>query len=482
MLLVWAVAMLFSPFGHGVAASAATYDYLRNVESCRVTSDGAVWYIVRRGSFSPVDVRSTDCRSRSLGVVRAPVPSWAKPQGRTRALFSAVSLIEIPRVGPVEPLADLAHSLGVPLTFLMGWEWIPADVTSLEHMHRYGDDVQVAPPNVERARESWSWFRPVVSVLGAGWERHIEETRAAALDAFWGITWNSSGVDLTSDRGAPWGFYCADPASYKRPAQDQRCDLGAVEWTARDLTMAYETGREDAYSTDPDDLRLRAHLSVAAASQYEREMVDAYAAAGEQEPLLMVAQEEASEFAESEHEDAPILHALYDEAKRDGMQILNLADATRQLQKLSPQNRVVAFPALASSGRFGPATIDAFDSRIGMTFHAAELMPDRVFAYSRADVSRYNVPVPQLSAAETPRLLETTIGEGHITLRFESLISMRYGVAFWSDPAIMRWTSPNVVPAGRAGAVAFFNLEPGINVITLGCIGCTRAALPYAGV
>jgi hypothetical protein len=245
--------------------------------------------------------------------------------------------------------------------------------------------------------------------------------------------------------------------------------------------MAYESGREDAYSTDPDDLRLRAGLAPAVAAEYQRELVDAYAAAGETTPLLMVAQEEAWEFAKAAAEDAPIMTALYEQAKRDGMTITTLADAVQRLAGTSAQARVIAFPALAVSGRYGPATIDAHDGHVGMTFRAAELLPTRVFAYDRAITSTFNGPVPQLTPSEMPVLLGTAASGGILTLRIRAPIATPYGAAFWVDPSLAGWTSPNVVPAGRAGAVAFFDLTQGDNTITLGCRICTSTTFLYAG-
>ena len=461
---------------------APVYDHLAGAAPCRVSSDGAIWYALAPGAFSPLHVAQGDCPAGALGVVPAPVPSWAKPDGPTHAVFSAVSLVEKPRGGPIEPLAETAHAAGVPLTYLLGWDWIPSNVAILDAEHARGDDVQAVPSNLALAHDAWPWFTPSISVLGAGMERRIDLTLAAKLKAFWGITWESSGTDGAFDRGAPWGLYCADPRSYKRPAPDGRCDLAGIEWTARDLTMAYESGREDAYSTDPDDLRLRAHLAPQAAAEYEREMVDAYAAAGETTPLLMVAQEEAWEFSDALADDRPIELALYEQAKRDGMVATTLADAVTRLAPSAAQARVVAFPSLAVSGRYGPATIDAHDSQVGLTFTAANLMPDRVFAYDRATTSARDVPVPQLAAREMPELLGASARDGVLTLHFRAPVATDFGVAFWADPAVAGWTSPNVIPAGRAGAVAFFNLVRGDNTITLGCRACTAAlTFPYAG-
>ena len=102
---------------------------------------------------------------------------------------------------------------------------------------------------------------------------------------------------MTQDMGAPWGAYCADPTSYKRPSPSGNCALVAFEWTARDLTRAYFTQHEEYYSTDPDDLLLRAQFDMGTGSTYIRALVDAYAAAGQTQPLVMVSQQETAEEA-----------------------------------------------------------------------------------------------------------------------------------------------------------------------------------------
>jgi hypothetical protein len=116
-----------------------------------------------------------------------------------------------------------------------------------------------------------------------------------------------------------------------------------------------------------------------------------------------------------------------------------------------------------------------------MTFRAAELFPTRVFAYDRAIGSTFNVPVPQLTPSEMPILRGIEANGGILTMRIRAPIATRYGAAFWVDPSVGGWTSPNVVPAGRAGAVAFFDLAQGDNTITLGCQICTGLTFPYAG-
>ena len=180
--------------------------------------------------------------------------------------------------------------------------WMVGDVRYMAYAADYnafhaanGDDAQAQFwKNLHAAMQAkLPWYVPSVSILTAGEERHIRRALSFGEHAFWGITWNSRGTDGTSDYGAPWGTYCADVRSYKRPQPDGGCEMLAFEWTARDLTRAYLSGRESAFSTDPDDLLLRGGFSPKTAAAYARKLVDAYAAAGQTQPIVMIVQQES---------------------------------------------------------------------------------------------------------------------------------------------------------------------------------------------
>jgi hypothetical protein len=119
-----------------------------------------------------------------------------------------------------------------------------------------GDDLQIEPYDDLKAAAAkrLPWFHLQATIDGGGHERLIAHDLAMGSRAFWGIAWNSSGVDGILDRGAPWGVYCADPNSYKRPDPGGACSLVGVEWTARDLTRSYFSGHEETYSTEPSIL------------------------------------------------------------------------------------------------------------------------------------------------------------------------------------------------------------------------------------
>ena len=71
---------------------------------------------------------------------------------------------------------------------------------------------------------------------------------------------------------------------------------------------------------------------------------------------------------------------------------------------------------------------------------------------------------------------------GVLTLSFDSPVAVRYGVALWSDPAKVRWSGANALVsyAGRAAAVAAFDLPRGRSTVSLRCMGCTGTTFPIA--
>jgi hypothetical protein len=331
------------------------------------------------------------------------------------------------------------------------------------------------------------WYVPSVSVQGAGGERDLRLARTFGERAFWGITWNSLGTDATSDRGAPWGTYCADPRSYKRPAPNGDCTLLAFEWTARDLTRAYLSEREDYFSTDPDDLQ-RAGMSVADAKRYVRDVIDAYAAAGQSQPLVVISQQESSD--ELNPGDFEILDALYARAAGDGMRPETLRQAAADARSFSAAPRAVAFPFIPGgtnvpSPTLGgdslyPATIDYHDSQVGMTFLAGHTLPTRLFRYADDPASRFNVPLVQLSASKMPALTDASVSNGRLSLGFLAPEALHFGIALWSSPAQLQIEQPAAIPAGRAGVVLTFDLHRGRNTIVVHCPGCRSLAFPYS--
>jgi hypothetical protein len=336
-----------------------------------------------------------------------------------------------------------------------------------------------------------------VAIEGSGYERGIAADIADGYRAFWGIAWNSYGVDRDYDEGAPWGAYCADPAFYKRPSSDGTCRLVGLEWTARDLTRAAISDREDLYSTDPDDLQA-AGFDERDGAAYARSLVDAYAAAGETQPLVMIVQQEADQMdrppaGSTPWTSAAILDAIFAQARIDGMRALILPEAARAAARFAGDRRAIAFPYIPSEavpeaktpwsyrGPY-PATIDYHDAEAGMSFVEGRTTPVRVFPYARASTSQTFLTLPRLQRSEMPSLTRAEFAKGRLTLHFRSPVATRYGVALWSDPKRVRWSTQggDITYAGRAGVVAAFDLPRGDSVLVLRCTGCASATFPIA--
>ena len=216
---------------------------------------------ISAGHFPPISVRLAKCDFKLLGRNLSPDrPRWSIPSSATQTRFVFTSLDEVISVKGTRDIERTAAAHRVPVSWMVGDIHHMAYAADYNAFHAAnGDDAQAQfYDNLHAAMSAkLRWYVPTVSVLTAGEERDVRRALSFGEHAFWGITWNSRGTDGTFDYGAPWGTYCADVHSYKRPQPDGGCALLAFEWTARDLTRAYLSGREAAYSTDPDDLLRR---------------------------------------------------------------------------------------------------------------------------------------------------------------------------------------------------------------------------------
>ncbi len=458
---------------------------------CIVSYAGRSWYAVPAGAFSPIDVRSETCGPTLASDANAATPRWAQPDGPTKAILIATSLQEAYSVPGMQSIETEAATNHVPVTWMIGNAEYLADASLYDAFHvANGDDVESENnlPLIAAVRNAFPWYVPTVSVEGGGHERNIAGAMQLGESGFWGITWDTRGIDGDYDMGAPWGTYCADPSSYKRPDPNGSCPLLAFEWTARDLTRVYLSAQSASFSTDPDDLQQRAGFSTQGAVRYVQALVDAYAAAGQSQAIVMMSQQESAENLNPG--DGTILQALYARAEQDGMHAETLRQAATDARTLSAVPRAVAFPyipggtlvpsAVLDGGTLYPATIDYHDGTAGMTFLAGHTTPTRVFPYALDPHSAYNLPLVQLSPTQTPALTNVAVTGGSIVFHFQAPIATYYGVALWSDPASLRMSGPGVTPAGRAGVVLTFQLQSGPNDVTFACPGCTGATFPYS--
>ena len=455
----------------------------RSSRPCTVSYDGFVWYRLPPGIFPPVEARYAKCGLESLSqVATPPLPSWSIPTGKTQTRFIATSLQQTVSLPGMQSLERDAADHHVPITWMIGnLGYIPFARTYNAYHAKNGDDVQSAFfPSLHLAiAGALPWYVPRVSVMSAGTERLIPQGLYPGEHAFWGIAWNSNGTDGTADIGAPWGTYCADVKSYKRPQPDGGCDLLAFEWTARDLTRAYMSGREDAFSTDPDDLLHRGGFTVGSAVRYVRHLVDAYAAAGQSQPIAMVVQQETHD--ETFFGSTPIMDAIFSQATRDGMTAETLGEAASDARTFSAAPRAVAFPFIpGGKPALYPATIDYHDTKAGMTFVGGHTMPSRIFRYADYPVSRFNRPLPQVPSALMPLLKDASASGGWLTLSIFAPVAIRAGAAIWASPADTKLRGPGTIRAGRAATILVFDLKRGNNAVRYRCGACNGLVFDYS--
>jgi hypothetical protein len=451
-----------------------------------------IWYRIPAGDFPPISVRLAKCDFKALSRNPSPArPHWSLPPRTTQTRFVFTSLDEVISVKGMRNIERTAAAHHVPVTWMVGDIHHMAYAADYNAFHRAnGDDAQAQFWGDLHAAMSANlpWYVPTVSILTAGVERNVRRALSFNEHAFWGITWNSSGTDGTSDLGAPWGTYCADIHSYKRPQPDGACDFLAFEWTARDLTRAYLSGHEAAFSTDPDDLLQRAKFSPKSAAAYARKLVDAYAAAGQTQPIVMTVQEEPIDGVIAAN--LVVMHAMFDEAVRDGMHLETLTQAARDARTFSAAPRAIAFPYIAGGRDFEsdvlhgdtlyPATIDYHDSHVALTFLSGRTMPSRVFRYADYPVSRFNRPLPEVPSRERPLLLGASVKDGWLKFTFAAPRALRFGVAIWSDPSQPEISGPGRIRAGRAATVLVFDLKAGKNDVRYRCSGCRGSTFTYS--
>jgi hypothetical protein len=475
----------------GGSAGVGVFD--ASTSSCIVSYDGFVWYAVPAGSFAPIDVAHEQCAPSALKAKSAtPVPSWAKPSGVTQTRFVAASLQEKLPLGGMQILENIAQAHRVPVTWLVGSSDYLLDLTPYNAGHaQNGDDVEAEPGAEKTLETDFPWYTPHVSVQVGGAGRAQRNPAAAMVlgeDAFWGTAWNQIGIDQLQDYGTPWGTYCADSASFKRPAAGGSCALLAFEWTARDLNRAYYSGEVAAFSTDPDDLLQRGGFTAQTALPYVNALIDAYAAAGESQPIAIVSQQESQEMFNAG--DPQVMDAIYARAVADGMKVETLAQVSVDARTFSANPRAVAFPFIAGGKNVAsavvggatiyPSTIDYRDSVSAMTFVAGRTTPSRVFRYSDYPVSRDDTPIPEVAASQLPSLTNAAVAGGKLSFELNAPVALHYGVAIWSDPVALGLTGQSVHAAGRAGVVLTFDLQPGENQVSFPCAKCTGTTFAYS--
>jgi hypothetical protein len=222
-----------------------------------------------------------------------------------------------------------------------------------------------------------------------------------------------------------------------------------------------------------------------------RAIVDAYAAAGVSQPLVMMSQQEPSdEGGPRGSSDDVILGALYQQAVADGMQTMTLRQALAAAKAFSAAPRAIAFPFIAGGTTtseyngvpFTPATIDFHDNAAGMTFVSGHTLPARLFEYAEDPTSSYTQTLAETlpSSNSYPKLVGVSVSGGSIAFTFQAPQATHFGVALWTDPTRLGLSGSNVTPAGHAGAVITFDLPVGRSTQNVSCSACTSTTFAYS--
>jgi len=206
----------------------------------------------------------------------------------------------------IKRTAEIAHANGIPVTWLVNARSAEEGKDLFTEYHeKFGDEVghiiSVNKPEADRwgseafylkklsYKKLGEWIAadhntivknlPWAKLLlgGAGYrsDKMVRVLEKLGYQGLWGHCWEQTLTDDISDRGAPWGFYYADSEIFKRPARASG-GLVAVEWTARDLNLAFRTGRPETFSTDPNDVQ-RAGICDRRNIEYWKRFVGQYA-------------------------------------------------------------------------------------------------------------------------------------------------------------------------------------------------------------
>jgi len=409
----------------------------------------------------------------------------------------------------IKLVADMAHRNGVPVTWLVSPRSAEEGKELFREYHdKHGDAFGYMVQTTEAEESAWGgqlfYLRNLPpKKLAARLKAEAEAVRAALPWAdvilagggirtntivrileklgflgLWGHCWEQTLTDEISDRGAPWGFYYVSPDAFKAPGRGER-GLVAVEWTARDLNLAFRTGKPETYSTDPNDVG-RAGICAYRRIDYWKSMVDQYARNTKYNKIVPLAvHQEAHEMENTSRvraynrEDiesaAQMLDELFKYVKSIGAKVVTANDAImkyRELYTATPPTYALFSDTLLNKY---PDVFIYFDVNGQLFFDRGRVDPVLIRNYSGAlDVDRTDfagVAEPPRADCRAPRAAVFECG-------IESDRDMAYGLAFWGD-----YKEIFISGADRAttkildGELAFAGwvLKPGTNrvVVTL---------------
>jgi hypothetical protein len=370
----------------------------------------------------------------------------------------------------IRKTAGVAHSNGVPVTWLVNPKSAEEGKGLFKEYHdKYGDafgymltggeDVEkqwgdesylykhlsnkklteLIKGELDSIKKSLPWAD--IEIAGGGFRsnRVVKIFEGLGLTGVWGHCWEQTLTDNISDRGAPWGFYYASHDSYKAPARYEG-GLVAIEWTARDLNLAFRTGKPETYSTDPNDVG-RAGICNADQCDYWISMADQYARNTKYNKIVPFAvHQEAHEMENTTRikaynpddieSAARMLDTLFKYVKKIGAKIVNANDAIgayRELNKTTPPTYALFSDTLLHKY---PDIFIYFDAGGQLFFDRGKTEPLLIRNYTGApnpdavDFARVT-KMPAAACKETK--------PGSFSCDIDSGIETAYGLAFWGD-------------------------------------------------
>lgn len=405
----------------------------------------------------------------------------------------------------IKRVAEVAHRNGVPVTWLVSPKSAELGKDLFKEYHdKYGDAFGYMIQTTESEEKAWGgsyylrnmpakklyarlksesdavrsalpWADILIAGGGLRTNLIVRILDKLGFHGLWGHCWEQTLTDDISDRGAPWGFYYASPDTYKAPNRGER-GLVAVEWTARDLNLAFRTGKPETYSTDPNDVG-RAGICAYRNIDYWKRMVDQYARNTKYNRMVPLAvHQEAHEMENSERiraynpEDiesaARMLDELFKYVKKIGAKIVNANDAIEKYRELYPETP----PTYAIFDdvllKKYPEVFIYFDVNGQLFFDEGGAGPVMIRNY----VGKLDPEVVDFAGVKDPPQPvcdEELPGAYHCLI--DSDRDLAYGLAFWGDYKELSITGAEgrVTKKILDGKLAFAGwvLKPGLNAV-----------------
>ncbi|MFA6449490.1 MAG: hypothetical protein WCX65_08485 [bacterium] len=444
--------------------------------------------------------------------IAAPKPAAAKDeQGALYFTFVSSAYYMEKKWGHGMPLdgikrvAEIAHSNGIPVTWLVNPKSAEEGKGLFKEYHdKYGDAVGYMLTGGEAIEKQWGdesyLYRRLsnkklaelvagevnsiktslpwadLQIAGGGFRsnRLVKIFESLGFTGLWGHCWEQTLTDNISDRGAPWGFYYVNPNSFKAPSLDKR-GLVAIEWTARDLNIAFRTGMPETYSTDPNDVG-RAGICDANQCDYWKWMTDQYARNAKYNKIVPFAvHQEAHEMENSDKVKAYdpesiraaglMLDTLFKYVNKIGAKVVNANDAIkayRAINETTPPTYALFDDTLLKKY---PEILVYFDVNGQLFFDRGKTNPVFIRNYMgnpNSDVVDFagvkNLPVAACN--------ETAKNEYSCAVEADKEIA--FGLAFWGDyksVSVKGMENPSTKILDGELAYVAWPLKPGKNQI-----------------